>query len=274
MTQEDVRRLLDDLSGKATVEEISTRAKEKYPDRSLHTYVGQLLRRLETKGFVTEVESKTWKLTETGQSTSLSGVEISEVDKEVDQAALGEYGLELTNLVGTIEAGQEFNLNTLVDDLSEAEYHPETSPFLVYRSIESTTLLVPTNGLVSIVGAKNPNQMKQAVRTFLEEMAELGLEINVSPDEILMQNIVAKGDMELEFDLSVLSVGLGLERCEYEPEQFPGIVFRSQRGATVLIFGTGKFLITGSKSYADVLQVASDLYEELQSLGIDVSQVE
>lgn len=274
MTQEDVRRLLDELGGRASVQEVSTRAKEEYPDRSLHTYVGQLLRRLEKKGFVTDVDSKTWELTEKGQSTSISGVEVSEVDKEIDKAALDEYGLEVTNLVGTIETEREFDLNVLADVLPEAEYHPESSPFLVYRPIESATLLVPTNGLISIVGAKNPGQTKQAARSFFEEMEDLGIEIKVSPDEILIQNIVIKGDLELGLDLDVLSIGIGLERCEYEPEQFPGIIFRNERGATVLIFRTGKFLVTGSKSYANALRVASDLYEELQSLGIDVSQNE
>lgn len=271
MTQEDVRRLLDELGGRATVEEISTRAKENYPDRSLHTYVGQLLRRLEKKGFVTKVDDKIWELTEQGKSTSISGVGVSEVDKEIDQAALDEFGLEVTNLVGTIETEREFDLNVLAGALPEAEYHPESSPFLVYRPIESATLLVPTNGLISIVGAKNPEQTKQAVRSFFGELNDLGIETEASPEEILIQNIVMKGDLELELDLDILSIGIGLERCEYEPEQFPGIIFRNERGATVLIFRTGKFLITGSKSYANALQVASDLYEELQSLGIEVS---
>ncbi len=253
MTQEDVRRLLDELGGKATVKEISTRAEKKYPERSLHTYVGQLLRRLEKKGFVTEVSDKTWQLTEKGQSTSISGVEVSEVDKEIDQVALNEYGSEVTNLVGTTETEREFDLNVLASVLPEAESHPERSPFLVYRPLESATLLIPTNGLISIVGAKSPEQTKQAVRAFFEEMDDLGIEIKVSPDTILIQNIVIKGDLELELDLDVLSIGIGLERCEYEPEQFPGIIFRNERGGTVLVFRTGKFLITGSKSYANAL---------------------
>lgn len=102
-------------------------------------------------------------------------------------------------------------------------------------------------------------------------MDELGVEIDVSPDEVLIQNIVVKGDFGVELDLDVLSIGLGLERCEYEPEQFPGIIFRSEHGATVLIFRTGNYLITGAKSYANALQVAVDVNEELRSLGIDPS---
>ncbi len=271
MTQEDVRRLLDELGGRATVEEISTLAKEKFPDRSLHTYVGQLLGRLEKKGFVAEVGTQVWELTEKGKSTSISGVEVSKVDAEIDKSTLNENGLEVTNIVGTLETDREFDLNVLADVLPDAEYHPESSPFMVYRPIESATLLVPTNGLISVVGAKNPDQTKQAVRAFFDEMDTLGVEIKISPDEILVQNIVINGDLGVELDLDVLSIGIGLERCEYEPEQFPGIIFRNELGATVLIFRTGKFVITGSKSYAHAYQVASDLYEELQSLGIAVS---
>lgn len=270
MTQEDIRWLLDELGGKATVEEISTLAKEQFPDRSLHTYVGQLLRRLEKKKFVTQIENKTWELTKKGRTTSLSGVEVSEVDTEVDQSTLCEHGLEVTNLVGTIQADREFNLNILAEVLPDAEYHPESSPFLVYRPVESATLLVPTNGLISIVGAKTITQTKQAVRDFFDKLDELGVNIDVSPSEILIQNIVVKGNFAVELDLDVLSVGIGLERCEYEPEQFPGVIFRSEHGATVLIFRTGKYLITGAKSYANALQVAADVKEELRSLGIDI----
>lgn len=271
MTQEDVRRLLDELGGQATVGEISTRAKEKFPGRTLHTYVGQRLQRLKKKGFVNKVQSKTWELTEKGRSTSISGVEIDEIDREVDQSELNESGLIVTNLVGTIETEQEFDLNILADVIPETEYHPESSPFMIYRPIGSATLLVPTNGLINIVGAKNREQTKQAVRFYFEEVDDLGIDIEVSPDNILIQNIVIKGDLGVEFDLDVLSVGLGLERCEYDPEKFSGVIFRNECDATVLIFRTGKFLITGVKSYTKALQVAVDFYEELQFLGIEVA---
>ncbi len=272
MTQEDVRRLLDELGGQATVEEVSTRAREKFPERTLHTYVGQLLKRLEKKGFVNNGEKKTWELTEKGRNTSISGIEVDEINTEIDQSDLKNYGLRVTNIVGTIETKTEFDLPVLTDVLKEAEYHPESSPFLVYRPIESATLLVPTNGLISIVGAKSPEQTKLAVQTFFDEVEVLGVEIEATPDEILIQNTVINGDLGIELDLDVLSIGLGLERCEYEPEQFPGIIFRNERGATVLIFRTGKFIVTGAKSYRNAFRVAIDLYEELHSLGIKTDQ--
>lgn len=272
MTQEDVRRLLDELGGKATVEDIATRAKENFPERSLHTYVGQLLQRLENKRLVTQSESGVWKLTERGEKTSIGGVDISEINTEVDRDKLNEHGLKVTNLVGTIQTDHEFDLNTLANTLSEAEYHPESSPFLIYRPVESATLLVPTNGLISIVGAKTVDQMKQAARSFMEETGELGIEISISPDKILIQNVVVKGDLHIELDLEMLAVGIGLERCEYNPEKFPGIIYRSERGPTILLFRTGKYLITGAKSYANTLQVAIELNKELQTIGVELPE--
>lgn len=271
MTQEDVRRILDELGGRATLEDISATAKEKFPDRTLHTYVGQLLRRLVKKGLATKIENNTWELTQKGKETSLSGVELTEVNTEVDQSTLNENGLEVTNLVGTIKTDQEFALNTLADALPNAEYHPESSPFLVYRPVENATLLVPTNGLISIVGAKNITQAKQSADALFNELSELGIEIDISTDEVLIQNIVISGDFNVELDLDMLSIGIGLEDCEYEPEQFPGIIFRTERGPTVLIFRTGKYLITGAKSYANAFQVAVDVNEKLQSFGIELN---
>lgn len=270
MTQEDVRQILIELGGKATLERISTQTKQRFPDRTLNTYIGQVLDQLEKKKLVTEVENDTWELTQKGKETSLSGVELSEVSTEVDQSALNEHGLEVTNIVGTIQANQEFNLNILAQCLPNAEYHPETSPFLLYRPIESSTLLVPTNGVISIVGAKTITQIKQSADAFFNELDKLGIEVDSSPDDILIQNIVLKGDFCIELDLDVLSVGIGLENCEYNPEKFPGIIFRNKRGATVLVFRTGKYLITGAKSYASAFQVAVDIHRKLQSLGINI----
>lgn len=272
MSQEDVRQILEDLGGQATVQEISVEAKEKFPDRSLHTYVGLLLQRLKNKGFVSKPEDSDWKLTEKGETTSIKGVELPEVDQEVDHSTLNKHGLTIANIVGTIQTNRELDLNALADDLSEAEYHPESSPFLIYRPIESATLLVPTNGLISIVGAKTLEQTKEAAQSFFKELRKLDININIPPSDILIQNIVASGDLGVELELNTLSLSIGLERCEYNPEQFPGLIFRNDRGSTILIFRTGKYLINGCKSYSQVVSSNNALRRELQELGIDLEQ--
>ena len=69
MSQEEVYKILEELGGEATTKEIRKRAKEKFPDFSLHQYVGNRLRKLEKNGYVTSISNKEsretrWKIVE------------------------------------------------------------------------------------------------------------------------------------------------------------------------------------------------------------------
>jgi hypothetical protein len=60
-----------------------------------------------------------------------------------------------------------------------------------------------------------------------------------------------------------------LENIEYEPEQFPGMVYRIREPKVVmLLFSTGKIVCTGAKSVEDVSKTAEKLSKELDSLGL------
>ena len=70
--------------------------------------------------------------------------------------------------------------------------------------------------------------------------------------EITVQNIVASADLHTILNLNAIAIGLGLENIEYEPEQFPGLVYRIDvPKVVVLIFSSGKLVVTGGKSPED-----------------------
>ena len=65
--------------------------------------------------------------------------------------------------------------------------------------------------------------------------------------KITVQNIVASGSIDLDLNLNILA--LELENTEYEPEQFPGLVYKlTDPTATFLLFSNGKLVCTGTKS--------------------------
>ncbi|MFC2154834.1 TATA-box-binding protein, partial [Candidatus Altiarchaeota archaeon] len=72
---------------------------------------------------------------------------------------------------------------------------------------------------------------------------------------VQIQNIVASSSLDLKVNLDVLAT-----ECydtEYEPEQFPGLVFRLDKPKTVmLIFRSGKIIITGAKTPEEVHKAA------------------
>ncbi|MBU4086932.1 MAG: TATA-box-binding protein, partial [Nanoarchaeota archaeon] len=65
--------------------------------------------------------------------------------------------------------------------------------------------------------------------------------------KINVQNIVASGSIDIVLNLNVLA--LELENTEYEPEQFPGLVYKLvEPTATFLLFSNGKLVCTGTKN--------------------------
>ena len=68
-------------------------------------------------------------------------------------------------------------------------------------------------------------------------------------------------------NLNALAIGLGLESTEYEPEQFPGLIYRpSEADSVVLLFASGRVVITGSPDLDAAEQTFAALRDEVTDL--------
>jgi len=84
-----------------------------------------------------------------------------------------------------------------------------------------------------------------------------------------VQNIVASADLHSTLNLNAIAGGLGLENIEYEPEQFPGLVYRiSDPKVVVLLFGSGKLVVTGGRKPEDAANAVDQIVEELKNLSL------
>ena len=82
-------------------------------------------------------------------------------------------------------------------------------------------------------------------------------------------NIVASADLTSETqNLNQVAIALGLENIEYEPEQFPGLVYRMRDPKVVtVLFSTGKVICTGARSKENVEQALVNLKRDLEEHG-------
>jgi transcription initiation factor TFIID TATA-box-binding protein len=86
---------------------------------------------------------------------------------------------------------------------------------------------------------------------------------------IVVQNMVATANLGGELNLTETAIGLGLENIEYEPEQFPGLVYRiKEPKVALLLFSSGKIVCAGARNTDDVSKAVEKLSEELSSLGL------
>lgn len=92
----------------------------------------------------------------------------------------------------------------------------------------------------------------------------MGIVSDIENTEFGVENVVCLGDLGREVDLSSIMVVLGLENSEYEPEQFSGLVYRPpQRKYTMMIFYSGKVIITGTKNEEEAKGAMDNLNRRL-----------
>lgn len=177
--------------------------------------------------------------------------------------------IKIENVVASTSLGEELDLQAIALALDGAEYEPEQFPGLIYRLKEpKTATLLFRSGKVVCTGAKSLEEVKLAISKVSKQIGKAGIIIKIEP-KIEVQNIVASSDLGQEINLNAIAISLGLEKVEYEPEQFPGLVYRLDvPKVVVLLFGSGKLVCTGARKPSDVGDAVQKIMEELQGAGL------
>lgn len=172
--------------------------------------------------------------------------------------------VEIVNIVSSGALGVELNLEKLATDIGgpAARYDPGKYPGLYLRFEDNAPLItVYRTGKYIITGADSEEESCSLRERFFALLSNMGV-IEQSADKwFSIQNYVCTGELGETQNLNALTIDLGLEKSEYEPEQFPGLIYRPDtRDCVVLIFATGKAVITGAKE----LETAKRAFEELR----------
>ncbi len=173
------------------------------------------------------------------------------------------------NIVASTTLADQLDLDAIALALEGAEYEPEQFPGLIYRLKEpKTAMLIFRSGKANCTGAKNLEDVKTCIYTVRDMLEEAGIDVYKNP-EINVQNMVAVYDLKTELNLNAIAISLGLENVEYEPEQFPGLVYRIYEPKVVmLLFGSGKVVCTGARKMEDIETAVKMLRKELSNAGL------
>ena len=177
--------------------------------------------------------------------------------------------VSIENVVASATVSQTVNLNLITQIFPDVEYHPDQFPGLVFRlKSPKTATLIFSSGKMVCTGAKSEDQAIKAVKNVVQKLKKGGISIEHEPI-IEIQNIVASADLGTVLNLNAIAIGLGLENIEYEPEQFPGLVYRlSSPKVVMLLFGSGKLVVMGGKRPEDAEAAVEKIVEELDGLGL------
>lgn len=119
------------------------------------------------------------------------------------------------------------------------------------------------SGKYIIYGLKSLGAVKQSFTEFCSILSPIIDTEIVSPP--IIQNIVGMDDFQMDIPLSRLVVALQMENVEYEPEQFPGVIYRGEKG-TALIFSSGKVIFAGCRDVDSMEMFSAELRRILESV--------
>jgi len=154
--------------------------------------------------------------------------------------------VEVQNVVAVASLDQKFDLLAIMKVFKNVEYRPKRFPGLVFRlKRPKTATLIFTSGKMVCTGAKSEKIARSTVNKVVRELKKEGFIIRRRP-KIDIVNIVGTADVGGEVDLEAASDIL--DNIMYEPEQFPGLIYRMEEPKVViLIFRSGKLVLTGGK---------------------------
>ena len=177
--------------------------------------------------------------------------------------------VNIENIVASTQIADGLDVEQLAESIPDSEYNPEDFPGLVLHFEKpKTAALIFSSGKVVCTGAKKEDEVNEAMNLIIKKIKSVGVNVIDNP-EVKIQNIVASADLEKELQLSSIAKNLWLDNVEYEPEQFPGLVYRMETPSVVLLlFSSGKVVCTGGKSLEDVSEAIDAFKDKLSSLGV------
>ena len=185
-----------------------------------------------------------------------------------------ELDYKIENVVATVimEITEKIDLIKIARKFEDVEYNPERFPGLVMRINDpKATFLIFSTGKMVITGLRRADEASPGVEKVIKYIKKAG--IKVANPEITIQNIVASGNLHMFIDLNMAAVVM--EDAMYEPEVFPGVIYRMQDPKTVfLIFSTGKVVCTGAKNKKFVKKAFLKLNSVVRELGVAKKNVE
>ena len=199
------------------------------------------------------------------------------VRKMSDDSNKEEIFAEVQNVVASVDLRCKIKLERAASRLPgdvQVSYIPEQFPGVVVKIKKpKVSILVFSSGKLVVTGAKSVEMIEEAVEVISELLRQAGHNVKHEAT-ITVQNIVASGTLGKRINLELAA--LLLEHSMYEPEQFPGLIYRMQEPKVVLLlFQSGKLVCTGAKKKEYVYQSIHKIFgilEEIDAFEADSLQ--
>jgi transcription initiation factor TFIID TATA-box-binding protein len=174
---------------------------------------------------------------------------------------------KIENIVASGSIADSIDLVELSEKVESCDLNKKRFPGAVLRlQNPKITVLVFSSGKVVITGIKSHDDFVRGLDNLIQKMKEVVVICHDKPD-VAVTNMVCSYNLGKYINLNKVVITLNLEHIEYEPEQFPGLVYRiSDPKIVALLFSSGKIILTGGKTMEDVKRGVAFLEKKMCSI--------
>ena len=175
--------------------------------------------------------------------------------------------LKIENIVASGVIAESISLEDIAEKIENCELNKKKFPGAVFRMVNpKVAVLIFSSGKIVMTGIRREEDLETGLKFLMEELKKAGVTTLKKPD-VAITNMVCSYDTEKQINLNRIVVALNLENIEYEPEQFPGLVYRLDEPKIVaLLFSSGKVILTGGRNLDDVRAGLDKLENKLENI--------
>ncbi len=185
-----------------------------------------------------------------------------------------EFDVKIENVVVFTVLGKDIPLDKISQELVGAKYEPKSFPGAIYKiSDPKSAALIFSTGKIVCTGARSVEFARIATKKVVDDIRALQIDL---PTEFHtgVENIVASTQIKINEKLNLEHIAYNLENAEYEPESFPGLVYRiTEPRVAFLLFGTGKIICTGARKVEEIHTALQKFKVRLEELGVPVKPI-
>lgn len=176
--------------------------------------------------------------------------------------------INIENIVASAQISSSFDIETLSEKLPGSSYNPDEFDGLTIKfETPKIAVLILSNGKAICTGGKNQEESKDAMNKTVKKIKDAGFEAKTN-FKTTIENIILSTDFNKMLNLESISKGLYFKHVDYNPKDFPGLIYRAEEYNSVLIlFSSGRLVCTGAKKIDDGNKAINKIKEKLTSIG-------
>jgi len=175
--------------------------------------------------------------------------------------------LKIENIVASGAIADSIDLETISKNIEGCDLNTKRFPGAVYRmETPKIASLIFSSGKVVLTGIRDTESLDKGLLLIIDKLKKAGIPCYDEP-RVAVTNIVCSYDIGNKINLNKIVMTLNLENIEYEPEQFPGLVYRiSDPKIVALLFSSGKIILTGGKNMDDIKKGLNFIEQKLGNI--------